>query len=46
MKMTDGELLRRYARDRSEASFEELVRRHINLIYSAALRPPRAMFST
>ena len=38
MNMTDGELLRRYARDHSESSFEELVKRHINLIYSAALR--------
>ena len=38
MNMTDGELLRRYARDQSEPSFEELVKRHINLIYSAALR--------
>jgi len=36
--MTDGELLRRYARDHSEDCFTELVRRHINLIYSAALR--------
>ncbi len=38
MNITDGELLRRYTRDRSEAAFEELVRRHVNLIYSAALR--------
>lgn len=38
MNMTDGELLLRYARDHSEPSFEELVKRHINLIYSAALR--------
>jgi RNA polymerase sigma factor (sigma-70 family) len=38
MNMTDGELLRRYARDHSDASFEELVKRHVNLIYSAALR--------
>jgi RNA polymerase sigma factor (sigma-70 family) len=38
MTMTDGELLRRYARERSETAFEELVRRRINLIYSAALR--------
>ena len=38
MNMTDGELLRRYVRDRSETAFAELVRRHINLIYSAALR--------
>ncbi len=38
MNMTDGELLRRYAQDHSETAFEELVRRHINLVYSAALR--------
>ena len=38
MNMTDGELLRRYVRDRSETSFGELVQRHINLVYSAALR--------
>lgn len=36
--MTDGELLRRYARQRSETAFEELVRRRITLVYSAALR--------
>lgn len=38
MKATDGELLRRYARERSERAFEELVRRRVNLVYSAALR--------
>src|SRR5271163_788834 len=38
MKMTDGELLRRYAREHSETAFEELVRHHINLVHSAALR--------
>ena len=38
MKTTDGELLRHYAVKRSEAAFEELVRRRINLVYSAALR--------
>jgi hypothetical protein len=36
--MTNSELLRRYARERSERAFEELVRRRINLVYSAALR--------
>lgn len=34
----DGELLRQYAENRSEAAFTELVRRHLNLVYSAALR--------
>jgi len=34
----DAELLRRYAADRSEADIAELVRRHVDLVYSAALR--------
>jgi RNA polymerase sigma factor (sigma-70 family) len=34
----DTELLQRYVADRSEAAFAELVRRHINLVYSVALR--------
>ncbi|MEY4326860.1 MAG: hypothetical protein RIS24_3031, partial [Verrucomicrobiota bacterium] len=34
----ETELLRRYAEDRSEAAFEEVVRRHLNLVHSAALR--------
>ncbi len=34
----DSELLGRYARTRSEDAFAELVRRHVNLVYSAALR--------
>jgi RNA polymerase sigma factor (sigma-70 family) len=34
----DSELLRCYATDRSEAAFAELVRRHLSLVYSAALR--------
>jgi RNA polymerase sigma factor (sigma-70 family) len=34
----DSTLLQRYARDRSESDFAELVRRHLNLVYSAALR--------
>ena len=38
MNITYGELLRRYASERSEAAFGELVRRHVNLVYSAALR--------
>ncbi len=38
MNMTDGQLLQLYWLNRSESSFEELVRRHIGLVYSAALR--------
>jgi RNA polymerase sigma factor (sigma-70 family) len=34
----DAALLRRYAEDRSEAAFGELVRRHLNLVYAVALR--------
>ena len=34
----DAELLRRYSTERSEAAFTELVRRHGDLVYSAALR--------
>jgi RNA polymerase sigma factor (sigma-70 family) len=36
--MDDIQLLRQYATDRSEAAFETLLRRHINLVYSSALR--------
>jgi RNA polymerase sigma factor (sigma-70 family) len=34
----DAELLRRYADERSETAFAELVRRHLDLVHSAALR--------
>lgn len=34
----DNELLRQYARARSEEAFAELVRRHVDLVYCAALR--------
>ena len=34
----DMELVRQFARDNSEAAFTELVRRHINLVYSVARR--------
>lgn len=34
----DAELLRRYAEAKDEAAFAELVRRHIDLVYAAALR--------
>ncbi len=35
---TDQQLLRAYATRRSETAFTELVRRHVDLVYSAALR--------
>lgn len=35
---TDAQLLRAYAERRSEPAFAELVRRHVDFIYSAALR--------
>src|SRR5215471_2691725 len=34
----DAELLGRYVRERCEGAFTELVERHINLVYAAALR--------
>ncbi|MBL9189404.1 MAG: hypothetical protein JNK23_18115 [Opitutaceae bacterium] len=34
----DSELLLRYARDQDETAFGEIVRMHIDLVYSAALR--------
>jgi RNA polymerase sigma factor (sigma-70 family) len=34
----DAELLGRYATDQSEDAFAELTRRHVDLVYSAALR--------
>jgi RNA polymerase sigma factor (sigma-70 family) len=37
----DGELLRRYAENRDEGAFAELARRHLDLVYSAALRQVR-----
>src|ERR1043165_1470949 len=36
--MNDNELLQRYAESRCEASFTELVKRYVDLVYSAALR--------
>ena len=36
--MNDRELLQRYTESRCEASFTELVNRHVDLVYSAALR--------
>lgn len=36
--LTDGELLRRYVEDKAQVAFTELVNRHINVVYRAALR--------
>jgi len=37
----DSQLLRAYAESRSETSFTELVERHLDLVYSAAVRMVR-----
>jgi RNA polymerase sigma factor (sigma-70 family) len=44
VKMTESdlELLKEYARDGVESAFAEIVRRHVNLVYSAALRQVRS----
>ena len=42
MNETDLELLLRYTRDRAEDAFTEIVRRYLNLVYSAALRQVRS----
>src|SRR5437016_2145332 len=39
--MDDVQLLREYATRSSEAAFEQIVHRHINLVYSTALRQVR-----
>jgi len=39
--LSDQQLLRDYAGKRSEEAFAELVRRHVDLVYSAALRMVR-----
>ncbi|HEY0966266.1 MAG TPA: sigma-70 family RNA polymerase sigma factor [Opitutaceae bacterium] len=36
--LTDAELLQRYVRERDEPAFTELVRRHLGVVYGAALR--------
>src|SRR5882724_1266676 len=43
LKMTsDLDLLRQFARENSQDAFSEIVRRHVNLVYSAALRQVRS----
>jgi RNA polymerase sigma factor (sigma-70 family) len=42
MSDTDRELIARYARHRAEDAFAELVRRHLDLVHSAALRQVRS----
>jgi RNA polymerase sigma factor (sigma-70 family) len=42
MSDTDLELLARYTRHRAEDAFAELVRRHLDLVHSAALRQVRS----
>src|ERR1041385_7500756 len=37
----DRELLRRFVHQRDELAFAELVQRHVNLVFSAALRQTR-----
>src|SRR3954465_12669111 len=39
---SDLQLLARYARHHAEEAFAELVRRHLNLVFSAALRQVRS----
>jgi RNA polymerase sigma factor (sigma-70 family) len=39
--LTDQQLVQEYARNRSEAAFTEIVRRHVDLVYSAAMRMVR-----
>lgn len=39
---SDLDLLRQFAREQSQDAFSEIVRRHLNLVYSAALRQVRS----
>src|SRR5262245_22795497 len=41
MMASDLDLLRQYARENSEEAFAALVQRHLDLVYSAALRQVR-----
>jgi RNA polymerase sigma factor (sigma-70 family) len=40
--ISDLDLLRQFARENSQDAFSEIVRRHLNLVYSAALRQVRS----
>lgn len=42
MTASDQELLERYAREKSEDAFAEVVSRHLDLVYSAAMRQVRS----
>ena len=42
MSDTDLQLLARYARHETEDAFAEIVRRHLGLVHSAALRQVRS----
>jgi len=42
MSETDLELLQRHTRDHAEDAFAEIVRRHLDLVFSAALRQVRS----
>ena len=39
---SDLDLLRQFARENSQDAFAEIVRRHLDLVYSAALRQVRS----
>ncbi len=42
MSVTDLQLLQRYAQNDSQGSFATLIGRHLNLVFSAALRQVRS----